>query len=175
MGRTQDPIIEVKKHREKEERIAKSRAKAEAIDKAVEHYCRRDPDLSYKKASIMYGCSRQSISNHLKSGSTIKHSPDVYVNWQRLAPTEEAAFIKHINECYMSGFPLHVFHLREFANEILRARKDMISVSVNWHLDFFELNGHIKTKFSRPFAKARVMQEDANVYIEFFCTFSNAL
>ena len=167
MGHIQDPVIEAKKHQEKEKHIAKSRAKAKAIDKAVEH-CRRDSNLSYNKASVIYECSKQSISNHLKLGSIIKYFPDVYVNWQRLAPTEEAALVKHINECYMSGFPLHVFYLWEFANEILRARKDMTPVSVNWHLNFFKSNRHIKTKFSWPFAKAQVMQEDANVYIKCF-------
>ena len=170
MGHTQNPIIKAKKHQEKEKRIAKFRAKAEAINKAVEH-CRRNLDLSYNKASVIYRYSKQSISNHLKLGSTIKHSSDMYINWQRLAPTEEAALVKHINECYMLSFLLHVFHLREFANEILRARKNMTSVSVNWHLNFFKRNRHIKIKFSRPFAKAQVMQEDTNIYIRFFKRF----
>lgn len=39
---------------------------------------------------------------------------------------------------------------------------------MNWHLNFFKRNGHMQSKLSRPFAKARVMQENADVYIEFF-------
>lgn len=89
-------------------------------------------------------------------------------NHQRLTPAEKAALVKHINECYLSGFPLHVPHLNDFANEILRSRGDQVSVSVNWHLKFFEQHGHMKTKFSRPFAQVCVMQEKAEIYIEFF-------
>ena len=125
------------KKQEKEERVTKSRAKAEAIDKAVAH-CKREPDLSFNKASVIYGCSKQSISNHFNTNSSFKHFPDVYINLQRLTPAEEAALVKYINECYLSGFPLHVPHVNNFANEILRNRGDMVPVSVNWHLNFFD-------------------------------------
>ena len=81
---------------------------------------------------------------------------------------EEAALVKHISEFYLSGFPLQIPHLNEFANEILENRGDKVPVSVNWHLKFFERHGHMKTKFSRPFARAQVIQEKAEIYIEFF-------
>lgn len=170
MGHTQDPANEKKRQQEKEERVAKSRAKAKAIDKTVAH-CRREPDLSFSKTSVIYDCSKQSISNHFNADSSLKHSPDVYVNLQRLTLAEKATLVKHIDECYLSGFLLHVPHVNDFANEILRNRGDTIPMSVNWHLNFLKQHNHIKTKFSRPFAKARVMQERADVYIEFFRRF----
>ena len=48
----------------------------------------------------------------------------------------------------------------------------MTAVGENWHLRFFERNRHLWTKFLRPFAIARVRQEDADVYIEFFERYS---
>lgn len=129
------------------DRNAKSKAKAEEINKAID-YCRRDQSLSLTKAAIIYGCSKQSISNHIKANSLIRHSPDVHNNHQRLKPTKETALVKHISECYLSGFPLHVPHLNDFANEILKNRGDQLPVSVNWHLKFFEQHRHMRTKFS---------------------------
>lgn len=44
----------------------------------------------------------------------------------------------------------------------------MEPVSVNWHLNSFKRNGNIQSIFSRSFAKASVMQEYADAYIEIF-------
>ena len=123
--------------------MAKSRAKAEAIDKAVAH-CRKEPDLSFSKAFVIYECFKQSISNYFNTNSFLKHFPDVHVNLQRLAPAEKAALVKYIDERYLSEFPLHVSNVNDFANEILRSRENMVPVSVNWHLNFFKQNNHIR-------------------------------
>ena len=123
MDGTQDPVKKGKNQEVKADKNAKSKAKAEATDKAIDHY-KRNQSLSLIKASIIYGCSKQSISNHIKANFSIRHSPDVHNDHQRLTPAEEAALVKHINECYLSGFPLHVSHLNDFANEILRSRGD---------------------------------------------------
>lgn len=171
MDGTQDPVKKGKNWEVKADKNAKSKAKAEAIDKAVDH-CRRDQSLSLTKAAIIYGCSKQSISNHIKANSLIRYSSDVHNNHQRLTLAEEAALVKHISECYLSGFPLYVPHFNDFANEVLRSRGDQVLVSVNWHLKFFKRHRHMKTKFSRPFARVHMMQEKAEIYIEFFEQFS---
>lgn len=57
MDGTQDPVKKGKNQEVKADENAKSKAKAEAIDKAVDHY-RRNQSLSLTKAFIIYGCSK---------------------------------------------------------------------------------------------------------------------
>ena len=106
------------KAKKKSESQSRSHAKAEAIDKTVAQ-CKRDPELSFSKAAVIYGCSKQSISNHFKSNNAIKHASDIHIKNQRLTPAKETALVIHVTECYNSGFPLHLTHLNGFANEIL--------------------------------------------------------
>jgi hypothetical protein len=60
--------------------------------------------------------------------------PDHAVERQKLTLVEEAALKNYINDCYQSGLPLSPGLLRDFANQLCRAKGDDKPVKINWHL-----------------------------------------
>lgn len=65
----------------KGDKNVKSKAKAEAVNKVMDHY-KCNQSLSFIKAAIIYRCSKKSISNYIKPNSSIRHSSNVYNNYQ---------------------------------------------------------------------------------------------
>jgi hypothetical protein len=96
--------------------IRKSVEKAKNIQLAVQAYKDPSSGLSLRAAALLYGCNKDSITNHLNDTpktSQIRYAPDVYVERQLLNAAEETALCSHI---------LDVELLHHHANELLQAR-----------------------------------------------------
>ena len=158
------------KAKKKEKLLGKGQEKAENIRKATEAYI-NNPDLSMRDAAKIYHCSPSSVSNHVKSkeNSTkqpIMHHADADVDRQLLTPGEEAALERHIHRCYGSGLALTTPLLRGFANELLKAKGSDELVGKKWHLRFYKRHPNVEARYSRPMERARVINENADNYIE---------
>ena len=125
--------------------IRKSQEKSQNIQLAVKAYTDPSSGLSLRAAAVIYGCSKDSITNHLKDGSgTTKHryAPDVYVKRQLLNAAEETVLCNHIRECYASHLSFDVELLHYYANQLLEARVGPLSEDMkirgNWHSRFYQ-------------------------------------
>jgi hypothetical protein len=78
---------------------------------------------------------------------------------------EEAALKDHIHECFQSGLSLSLGLLRDYANELYRAKGDFKDVGKNWHLGFYKRHTSVESTYARLMAKERVVNEDADTYI----------
>jgi hypothetical protein len=110
--------------------IRKSQEKSQNIQLAVKAYTDPSSGLSLRAAAVIYGCSKNSITNHLKDGSgTIKHryAPDIYIKRQLLNTAEETVLCNHIRECYASHLSFDVKLLHYYANQLLKARVGPLS------------------------------------------------
>jgi hypothetical protein len=70
----------------------------------VEAYFNPFFDFSLRAAALIYGCSKDSITNHLKDASgTFKYRyvSDIYVERQLLNVAEEIVLCIHIRECFL--------------------------------------------------------------------------
>jgi len=124
-----------------------------------------------RDAAKIYYYSPFSVSNHVKSKENsikqpIMHHADANINRQLLTPGEKAALERHIHRCYGSGlaFTIPLFH--DFANELLKAKGSDESVGKKWHLRFYKRHPNVETRYSRSIKKARVINKNADNYIE---------
>jgi hypothetical protein len=154
--------------------LGKTHEKAERIRNAVTAY-NRDPNLSMRDAATIFKCSPQSVSNHVKqqndqanSSDPMMHLPDAYVDLQLLTPGEEASLIQHIKCCSDSGLALTKILLFGFVHELLKQNGRDRSVGKKWHLRFYKRHPDVEAKYCRPMEKARVVNENAAEYIEWF-------
>jgi Leu/Phe-tRNA-protein transferase len=108
--------------------MEKSLNKAKSIQKAVEAY-QYDLNLSYRSATIMYGCASQSVIDYNISEKS--YISNRYVANQKLSSTEESALVVHIKKVYNTGFPLIIRYFNEFANEFLRMRNSIDIINKN--------------------------------------------
>ena len=53
-------------------------------------------------------------------------------------------------------------------NAVKKGYNNFDPVGYNWHNDFFRRHPGVKTKFSKPMEKVRVLNENADTYIEYF-------
>jgi hypothetical protein len=111
-----------KSKRDREKIQSKADTMAENILKAVEAYQAPDGELSMRQAASLFHCSHSSISNHINEEKSMHYLPDHAVERQKLTPVEEAALKDHIDDCYQSGLPLSPRLLRDFANQLCRAK-----------------------------------------------------
>ena len=153
--------------------LRKAAEKALNIQLAVKAYKDPSNNLSSRAVAAIFNCSKSLITNHLNNTPDtckIQYAPDVYVERQKLTPTEETALCNHIRECYELMLPVDVELLHYYANELLRERGED-PVRENWHLAFYECNPSVKTMRARPMEKDRVVNEDPDNYIKWFRTF----
>jgi Tc5 transposase DNA-binding domain len=121
-----------------------------------------------RQAAALYHCSHSSISNHLNKEKEVMYLPDLGVEFQKLTPVEEAALKDHIHECAESGLPITPRLLRDLANELCRAKEDYKPVGKNWHLGFYDRHTSIESKYAISMEKARLANEDADIFITWF-------
>jgi hypothetical protein len=98
----------------------------------------------------------------------VQYLPDLAVEHQKLTPIEEAALKDHIHDCFQLGLSLSPKLLREYANELCKAKGDFEEVGKNWHLGFYERHTSVESTYARSMAKERVANEDADNYIAWF-------
>jgi hypothetical protein len=120
-----------KVNRDRENVLSKADIKANNILKAVETYEAEDSDLLMRRAAALFYYSTTSISNHIKERNDVQYLPDLAVKHQKLTPIEEAALKDHIHDYFQSGLSLTPQLLREYANELCRAKEDDKEVGKN--------------------------------------------
>jgi Tc5 transposase DNA-binding domain/helix-turn-helix, Psq domain len=161
-----DRAKKVKRDREKV--LSKADIKFENILKAVEAYQAPRSELSMRQAAALFHCSHSSVSNHINETKSMQYMLDLTIEQQKLTPMEEAALKDHIHECFQSGLSLSPRLLRDYANELCRAKGDSKKVEKNWHLGFYERHTSVESTYARSMAKERVANEDADTYIAWF-------
>jgi hypothetical protein len=162
--------------------IRNSVEKAKNIQLAVQAYKNPSSGLSLRAAALLYGCNKDSITNHLNNTpetSQIRYAPDVYVERQLLNTAKETALCNHILECYQSHLSLNVELFHHYANELLQARlgplREEDKVKTNWHIRFYQRHPSIKGLRARPFEKERLVNEDPDDYIKWFQKFKKTV
>jgi intergrase/recombinase len=157
-----------KVNRDREKILSKADIKANNILKAVEAHEAEDSDLLMRRAAALFHCSPASISNHINARKDVQYLPDLAVEYQKLTPIEEAVLKDHIHDCFQSGLSLSPKLLREYVNELCRAKGDFEEVGKNWHLGFYERHTSVESIYARSMAKERVANEDVDNYIAWF-------
>jgi hypothetical protein len=120
-----------KVNRDREKILSKADIKANNILKAVEAYEAENSDLSMRRAATLFHRSPASISNHINARKDVQYLSDLAIEHQKLTPIEEAALKDHIHDFFQSGLSLSPKLLREYANELCRAKGDFEEVGKN--------------------------------------------
>jgi hypothetical protein len=157
-----------KVNRDCEKILSKADIKANNILKAVKAYETEDSDLSMRRAAALFHCSITSISNHIKERNDVQYLPDLTIKYQKLTPIEKAVLKDHIHDYFQSKLSLTPQLLREYANELCRAKRDDKEIGKNWHLRFYERHTSVESTYARSMAKEWVANKDADTYITWF-------
>jgi hypothetical protein len=91
--------------------------------------------------------------------------PNLGVEFQKLTPVKEAALKDHIHKYAESGLSIIPRFFRDLANEFCRAKKDYKPIGKNWHLGFYNRHISIESKYAISMEKARLANEDADIFI----------
>jgi hypothetical protein len=154
-----------KRSQDREKVLSKADIKAENIIKAVKAYEAKDSEFLMRQAAALYHYSHSLISNHLNKEKEIIYLPNLGVELQKLISVEEVALKDHIHECAESGLPIIPRLFRDLVNELCKIKGDYKSVGKNWHLGFYNRHTSIELKYAISMEKARLVNEDADIFI----------
>jgi hypothetical protein len=134
---------------------AKALNKSARIDAALKFHAEY-PDFPLTQVASIHNCDPSSINKRLRG--TTKSKIIEAQNRQILSPTEEQVLVKWAFQYHQWGLPLRIYHLDQFALEILhrRASDTSPSIGVNWHKSFLKRHDEIKRKLSQPIDRNRL-------------------
>jgi hypothetical protein len=130
-----------------------------------------DPDLSVRKAAVLYSVSRKTLGRRSRGKPA---RIDTTANSRNLDVLEEQVIIRRVLDLYEQGFAPGYSVVEDMAN-LLRQTRGASRVGQHWARNFVQRQPELRTRWSRPYDYQRAKCEDPEIICAWFDLFRNVV
>ena len=150
----------------RDDRIERRRAMETRLQLAIDYIHDKQPTSSIRTIAKQYNVLRMTLAARLAGRQTLDN---FHRGQQVLSPSEEKALVEAIEKLHSWGWPYRVSQVRLLAVSILHSRTGSTTkLGDSWMQRFLSRHPELKSRFSTPKDKERVMAENPEVFARWY-------